>query len=497
MIVKELNLKGADASDFSINEAAPFTIEHDSSKILTINFAPKTTGMKNVDLEIKSNAIPDSLKIIPIVAKKDSVALTTDLTTIDLGYLCPKQTKDTSLVVTNIGTIATVGYATASANLILTNDSFNIERGSNYTIKVHFNGIPNEGKFRESISIADSLCGISNDINIIGEVAFPKIFANRLELTSMKGSYKDDKIIISNPSKRDVTIESVTNLAAPFEIIGNPFPISIAAEAVAELPIRFTPADNHSDTINIVINAQPCSITTSVDLVGLTTLCSATLQILNYEAYPGDIIEVPIILNSAQNLELSGATNLKVDLSYNPTLLLPIGYDKQTINDNLSKITIEHLPINKAMGDTLTRVRFSVGLGNAELCGLDMSNAAVVGGAPVDFSLLNGGFKLLGVCHEGGARLINPNSKAQIMSIRPNPAINVINIEYQLVEKGASEFILVNYLGETVKQISYSEISDFSRRSETIKLDDLSTGQYLFILKTPTYIESWKVMVVK
>ncbi len=71
---------------------------------------------------------------------------------------------------------------------------------------------------------------------------------------------------------------------------------------------------------------------------------------------------------------------------------------------------------NKKAEEILGELEFVVGLGNAESCDLILQNAKINGGQ-ADIGLINGKFKLLGICPEGGARSINPLSKAGITKI--------------------------------------------------------------------------------
>jgi hypothetical protein len=109
----------------------------------------------------------------------------------------------------------------------------------------------------------------------------------------------------------------------------------------------------------------------------------------------------------------------------------------------------------------------------------------------------NGRFCLTNICPEGGKRLITETEKPQILAIKPNPTSGDISIEFNIVEKGLNELLLVNCLGETVKRITYNQVTEFGKRTETLHLDELVSGQYFLMLKTPSVIERQIVMVVK
>jgi hypothetical protein len=219
----------------------------------------------------------------------------------------------------------------------------------------------------------------------------------------------------------------------------------------------------------------------------------ATLQPGSSSSYPGSTVDIPIILSNANNLGIAGVTGFDATLNYNSTVLSPVGYSVTIVDDTTSSILLKDLP---AIQGELIKIKFAVALGNTENSLLVLSNVITKGGI-ANVNLLDGTFNLLGVCHQGGARLINPNGKIQLLSIQPNPANSSLTINYQLIEKGKTEFLLVNNLGETVRRITFNEVNNFSENSVLIDMNDLSSGQYFLILKTPTMIESEKVMLLK
>jgi VWFA-related protein len=229
---------------------------------------------------------------------------------------------------------------------------------------------------------------------------------------------------------------------------------------------------------------------------------SATLSVSSLEAYPGDTLEVPIRLQDAEYLEYSGATSIRVDLNYNPTLLWSMDYPQTLVNERTAKITLENLPVNVAVGEPLAKVRFKVGLGNDTTCDVVLSDAVSENGM-VDISLINGKFRLLGVCRQGGARLINPNATARIVRITPNPAEERVEIEITIAEVGTTELALYDMLGNRVKTLyqRMTTAEDFASGNKNIHtsvdLRDVGTGQYILMLKTPTYTEAQQVMIVR
>jgi hypothetical protein len=226
----------------------------------------------------------------------------------------------------------------------------------------------------------------------------------------------------------------------------------------------------------------------------INSSASALLQSADISGYPGDVIEVPIILKNQMNLQTSGVTSLKTDLTYNSTLLAPMDYTFQKMDDTKSKITIDSLPVNKAVGDTLAKIPFKVGLGNADNCDLILSNAKAIGGT-LDISLSNGKFKLLGVCHEGGKRLINPNGNAIDLQISPNPSDGNIIAAFNLIEDNNTALRIYDNTGNVVYE---KNIEKYTGKMEmNIDTSTLGNGLYFVSLQTPTYRIVKPLMIVK
>jgi hypothetical protein len=225
-------------------------------------------------------------------------------------------------------------------------------------------------------------------------------------------------------------------------------------------------------------------------------MASAQLKTIEIEAYAGDLISIPIILDYEVDLSLSSVNSIDVEMEFNPTLLYPQNFKMEIINDKLAKILIKDLPANKSAGEVLGEVQFIVGLGNSETCDITLINPFANGG-DADVSLQSGHFRLLGVCYEGGTRLFNANSKAGIESVNPNPAENMLEVDLQLNEEGQTELLIYNMQGEKVKELFKQNVGSLGAKSLKSDISDLSSGQYYLVLITPTYITAKNLVIMR
>jgi hypothetical protein len=103
--------------------------------------------------------------------------------------------------------------------------------------------------------------------------------------------------------------------------------------------------------------------------------------------------------------------------------------------------------------------------------------------ADCDANTDNGLFHVLGVCDQGGPRLINPDGQVQITS--PNSAAGTGNVEIRTTEIGTTRLLLTNGLGQTVLKVLDGEV-DPGDHVYTIDTRPLATGQYFLVLSTST-----------
>lgn len=221
---------------------------------------------------------------------------------------------------------------------------------------------------------------------------------------------------------------------------------------------------------------------------------NAILQAMNTSAYSGEIIEVPIILNKQENLSIASVSSLRTDLAFNPTLLYPLDYPAQIIDDKTAKITIDNLPINGAINHPIAKIKFKAALGNAEECDLTLSNA-ITNGAEAELTLIHGIFKLLGICHEGGTRLINPNAALGIRNIATND-IKTKLIITAIVSEPDTKIKLYTLDGKLIKEIDCS-VDKTNPQDFAIDITDIPGGMYIVEFQSTTFNQTEKIIIEK
>ena len=148
----------------------PINVNPGEAENIIIDFVPKSTGRKNVYLELVSNAVNDTLISEDFSARKDSLHIYPENSIIDLCDLNTNERKDTLLKIVNNGTIDCPVNAEFSSNLSSIDTAFSIKSLDEFEIMFSFKGMATKGKMDETITIIDSICGFSREVKVIGNI---------------------------------------------------------------------------------------------------------------------------------------------------------------------------------------------------------------------------------------------------------------------------------------------------------------------------------------
>ncbi|MFN8361155.1 MAG: choice-of-anchor D domain-containing protein [Candidatus Kapaibacterium sp.] len=214
-------ISGSNSSDFQfVNPFTSFSLLPDSMMFLPVKFAPASSGIKTAILELRSNSLVDTLLRLPLTGQKDIVAFSTNIQKIDLGTLCPNEARDTSITLTNTGTLRST-YLVQSPIIHAELTDSTLNSSGSTSIKLQFPGRASEGFIDEIITITDTLCGSKSTVQVIGNIQLPRLtypaFVDFGAVASGATSTLD--IVAVNKDARSITIAQPTGITAPFTII--------------------------------------------------------------------------------------------------------------------------------------------------------------------------------------------------------------------------------------------------------------------------------------
>ena len=490
--IRNITISGNDVSDFSISQLSPIIVHPDSTFFLPITFYPQSQGLKSINVNFETNIEKDSIITLNVSAKKELISFKAKEENIDLGLLCPGERKDFTLELENIGTITSSLNVTGDNEIEIDSINEQIKVQESRSISGTFTGLFNEGKFTRKVGIENE-CGNFIYINITGSVKNTEIQANNVDILGKIGEISQGKIEVIS-GERSTTITEINGFDSPFTLLSNTFPIIIPPNSKKDIYFEYLPISAVNTTSTITIVGEPCDIRKEVQLNGKVNNIKFQLELDEYSAYVGEEINIPVILNFSDDLKLIGDKSLSTELSFNPTLLTPLDYPIIFVDEKTAKIELNNISISSITNNKLLDLKFFTGLGNSETCNLTLLNSKLVG-ASAEINVVNGKFTTLGICKEGGTRLINPNHNAKLLSISPNPSNGVVNITLNLFEKGESILEIYSVNGQLKERKVFTD--EIGEKVIKLNIDKYNSGMYIVELRTPTSFRNEKLIINK
>jgi hypothetical protein len=364
-----------------------------------------------------------------------------------------------------------VGQKSAIVNFEIARDSANPIRGDIYGVCID-----------SSVSLA------------AGFIDFGKIHI---------GNRRDSLIfLIENTGSDNVNINS-TDLLGPdkdqFDIINGGGSFLLVPGEQRELRLRFAPVRIGRTSGMLGFDVAGLDDPVMAQLYGegiMEGSYSAVLQAGSAKAAAGEFLEIPIYLLNADSEIYSFANSINTELQFNSSILYPADFPDAPVDNGIRTIRLDGLPLPPDENGEIGRIRFKAALGNARSTELRLVDYEVVGGN-VDLDTLNGVFTLTGLCEEGGTRLINPNAgETAIKQVTPNPSSSDVGIIIESIEDGYTTLELIDINGVMIKNIYAGNLTN-GTYNFNIDINDLNSGVYYLVLKTPGLVKTRKLEIVR
>ncbi len=304
--------------------------------------------------------------------------------------------------------------------------------------------------------------------------------------------------VLKNLSNQDIEITDVVQLGPDmhqFEILEGGGNFILGANSEHQMKLRFKPRFGGRTSGQIGFEYNSFASPAVAQLFG--TGIGGEIEIDDYSGYPGEEINVAFRLTNINPEGLAElAKTFKAEVEVNGTLLY--SRNGKVVNQEANFVSYE-FEGNLGNSNILFNIPMKIGLGNSETSDIKLTKIELYdeNGQIIDYDMeFNSGlFTLLGVCYEGGARLLDPNSTPVILSIHPNPTGDMINIEFELIEKGGGELMIIDYQGKSIYNTLLSDTP--GKVSFEINSSGLPNGVYTVILKTPTINATQKLLINK
>lgn len=424
----------------------PKTIAPNDSLLFIVRFIP-TTGVTGISIDTLLLPSNDTIAghspwRIAYAAQKDSAGFALSTLMIDCGTLCPATTFDTTLVITNTGTVAMTAVGTLAAPFSLNANRWPLPGGGSTFISLHMMGT-GVGQVLDTLWLTDTVCNRTKAVVLRANISAPRITVEAPTLLGMCAPV-DSTVEIVNMSAEDAVITSFSASDTSFHFPGLTLPIMLRAGDSVAVPIRFFSSDTGTITGTITVADAPCPAVVKFSVSGRRVKPLVTMAMPPVAKHPGDTVLIPITLQSLTPPFTNPA--VRVHLLYNELLLNPM----------------------RAVGGTMS----STGRGELEFSSFGMDNAGLCGGivfrvmayrsdsagilmdsvtlngcdvslssTPIDIQVVNGCKDTFQVAYV---------SSAALLPITPNPFSTTMLVRYRTVESTHSRIVVEDLLGRCV-----------------------------------------------
>jgi WD40 repeat protein len=225
---------------------------------------------------------------------------------------------------------------------------------------------------------------------------------------------------------------------------------------------------------------------------------SVFFSIPDFEGNAGDIVSTNIVLDSIHGNGIDeDITGFNFVINFNSTLLEPLF---QTISDEIDgnnrKVELE-LPVstNSSAGDVLSVLDFRAALGNDSTTQINIETITPIGLGKTNINWSDANFRLLDLCYEGGTRLIQTIGEFNLDQNFPNPVSSgLTEIHFETIEEGNTRLTIVDANGDNVLTLIDDELPVGKHKKE-LNSETLPSGIYFYILESPTYTKSKKLII--
>ncbi len=357
-----------------------------------------------------------------------------------------------------------------------------------------------EGLHSAKIHIVTQAETLEYNIIGIGEEQKIQIISDWLDFGKVEIGNENtliDTVIIKNLTNTPINIINVLQLGPDkeqFEIVSGGGSFTLTKDIPHKMTIKFKPKYGGRTSGQLGFEYNGTGSPATVQLFGMGIGGNAVIA--NDSAFAGETRNIKLMLGNIKPEGLASiAPNFEAKIRFQRTILGPRNnLDWQIINDSI------YVTIRGQIGNSLelASIPLIAGLGNVEETAIDIVEMKLLDifGNPVeyDFDKESGTFKLLGICDEGGKRLINPEKITQLMKISPNPSDGNVNIELNLVEKGNTTLKIFDLNGQLIDS---REISIIGNINIELNTQNYGNGLYFIYLQTPTVSKKEKLIIFR
>ncbi len=492
---------GPDLDQFGIvSGGGAFTLAAGEGRAMQLRFSPLRPGRTSGRLGFHHGGA-GSPAVVELFGEGVLSQIAVEAQLVDFGQVKVNAAKDTSIavVVRNVGSgilsvsgVQQLGPDLDQFGIVSGGGAFTLAAGEGRAMQLRFSPL-RPGRTSGRLGFHHGGAGSPAVVELFGEGVLSQIAveAQLVDFGQVKvNAAKDTSIavVVRNVGSGILSVSGVQQLGPDldqFGIVSGGGAFTLAAGEGRAMQLRFSPLRPGRTSGRLGFHHGGAGSPAVVELFGegVGVQGAATLHVDTIRARPGELVDVPIYLRNAVDLELTGATGFNTELRYDASLLSPTGGTPNGIVTNGERrLPLDNIPVQADSRGVLATLHFVATLGTAEGTPLRLENTYASGGK-VAMSESPGYFLLTDLCREGGARLFEATGTAGLAQNRPNPFNSETVIEFETIEDAPARLSVQDLAGRTVAVLLDGRRPP-GRYAVSFNASSLASGSYFCVLET-------------
>ena len=516
LTVSDMHFEGTNPGDFAIipAPALPLDILAGQNRVFVLRFSPRANTVRTAQLVVLSNALTEPELRIPVSGRKDSVGFTVLPASTDLGvvYHCGtgKSTVIRLISTGNVGTEIDFDTTSLPSHLRFVGATFPVTLAPGQTVSLTIDADPQaDGAYADNLLFTETRCGQNATTEIRIRRESPDFTGGPalLDFGNLDpGDSGSLQATLYNRFDMPMVLSAINGEAAGGLTRQPPLtlPVTINPHDSLVLTYTWTPTgeDSLDASVSYVVNS-PCPDTVTVSMHGTASAASARFRLADLEAEIGTRVVIPVRMDMSRNLDEKGVRSFSCDIVFNRTMLWPervtsssgnAVFTTQTVGDLLRVTITVTQPAPPGLG-VHAELECLVMLGNDDSTGLSLENFQWLNGV-ASTTVLPGSFRALGICYEGGARLMAGSAAPQLLPNVPNPFNPSTTIRFMLPAEMHADLRVYNALGREIRAL-HSGLLPAGVHESLFDASGLPSGTYFTVLKTVEGISARKMTLMK
>ncbi len=306
-----------------------------------------------------------------------------------------------------------------------------------------------------------------------------------------------DTVVLKNISTTSIDIIDTKQLSPDieqFSVLSGDGGFTLSPQEERKVTLRFKPKYGGRTSGRIGFEYNGTGSPAIAQLFG--TGIGGIITVPDDSGYAGERKILRIMMNNVKPAGIASiAPKYEATLRFQNTIMASM-MGVNTIKNDSNYVTIQGTIGTNA---ELAQIPIIVGLGNVTETNIDIVQFRLLdeNGKYVDydFETQSGKFTLLGICEEGGTRLINPGKATSLMRIHPNPSKGIMSVDLELIEQGLTKVRIMDIQGNVM--VERELIDAIGSTTVLFDMEKYGAGVYYIEVRTPTIVRKEKIMIEK